>query len=1128
MAYSPPQTLDFDFSAATSGTLSFEFLPLGITQTISGTGTDVSLFGVTQVANVAQGATTSGTDFSVYGQPFVDIPGPQQTTVPVGINAPPFGTAVLGNTVRAEFGPPLPASTYGSALHFQFTLPLASQQVYPLGLSSQAFGGSEVKFSPFVYPVGTDMSQYGTARVDNKSDLLQTVYAAGADQAEYGTTTSVGRALRFKFGLPDYVAPTPLIEFDFVAQGGTQYIFFLGSDYSASGSPTVDFYVRYASPDGIPAGTTGTPAVSGQSTVSATGFASQAFGGTTVYAYVDTYGDIPPGEFGTPGVGRRVAPTGFDSSRYGSAGGVDFYVRTLQDVGGIFAFLPSTGTVVESTIRYVDHGTYGKDMSSLGTPTTWFRVREVAPPSIAYQFTWDQFGDGTLVWFGTRYVTGIGWESSRFGAPGVARNEVVVQPPSVTPPGTGQPDVQLRRRYLGAWTIGDTSGYGTPWLSYSPRYVYQYFGTDDYLFLGGVGVPWNVENRNRTVGTFGWVSSRFGSGTTVYNNARVLEAKGTDTALYGDAFVADAIRYVTTIGHQSSIFHSWNAVYNYSQRIEPSGIPRPYMGVPYVWSNTQFVDFVNAPNYFGTWGTQFVAHAIRTVSLDLQPGALLSNGIPPPLYQVTRTHYVGLFRQFAAPTGLPPGPVGSHVFEQKFNIIKPWGPQTDTFGTPEVRNRTPEIGAYGWQEFEMWRNHRVSYYVRYVQLVDRGIGPPHEFLPRPVVEYRTRTVQVPGINSLRIPLLHDVRFDVPQIPAAQNVFVQAVPNQSLYDAAGFGSTFVRRMPMPSGWDSAVFGTTWVRVQGCSPLWDNPSSEFGIPSLNPPFELTAEGFSQEAHGKPGLSPHTVYCTYDAPQQYIANHGPTYWEDIDSNGNVLGRDQSPAQDPQWGRAFVSLKYNRVVGHYHGSGGQSPDFTIGESFGVAKIENTIRSVLPDGIPPGRLGFPELPTNIEIYAGALYSAAFGDTTVELGPEPPSTRTVYPTSAGGTTFGTTFIELLNRPIYPVGTRMDVYGNNNPMVHFPRKIQNAGALDATSWGDHRVEFKIRVIYPAGHHSFTMAYSLLYFNDRLRVYRKNNPVYPAGINSAQFGTAQAKLAVQVITVYQIAAPCCIGPVSVEEV
>lgn len=1393
MAYSPPQTLSFDFSAATSGTLSFDFLPLNVTQTIDGIGTDVSLFGeAAQVANVAQGVTTSGGVFSVYGQPFVDIPGPQQTTVPVGINAPPFGTAALGNVVRGEFGPPLPAPAYGTALHFQFTLPLAEQQVYPLGLLSQEFGTAETEYSPFIYPVGTDMSLYGTTFVANKSDLLQTVTGVGFDATEYGNKAAVGRALRFKFGLPDYVAPTPLIEFDFVTQGGPQNIFFLGSDYSELGSPTVDFYVRYVYPTGASDGAVGTPATSRfvattgftstqvgtpyvlggaggaqlvsptgsdtsalgavvftarirvagindsafgtvsispqfvrptgwtgaigsvtfdqtltTRTVTPSGFSSYALGTVKVdprFIYTPGFratGDqarfgnsrvqlatlyplaIPPGDFGvarvddgkqfvtTTGIApphvelpqpevigrweyiyppsvaeagvfgdtgvrlklRVVAPPGFDASAFadfaplvlnrnrvvapfgwlspgafyarpyvynyawqiipvgdigpetfgaetdvgfflkyvypqpidsavfgtaavvnaarqidladrgitgefgtamvasgvrevrpvGSSFGttgvdhfVDYGLRKLQDAGGIFAFLPSTGTVVESTVRYIDHGTYGEDMSSFGAPTTWFRIRDVAPPSIAYQFTWLQFGGEVRVEYSLKYITGIGWESSRFGTTSVRRNEFVVQPPSIVG-GIGQPDVQWRRRFVAARTIGDATEYGTAWLYYNPRYVYQYFDENALALVGGVGVPRDVANRNRTIATYGWRSSRFSSGNFVYNNARVVEMEGADQALYGTAFVADRVRSITTIGHESSFFQQWNAVYNYSRRIEPSGIPRLYVGVPYVWSNTQWVDLYGSDNEHTEWGTQFVAYRIRTVSLDLQPGALFSDGIPPPPYNVPLTHYVGLFRQHVDPSGSLFIRFGAPVFEEKFSIVKPWGNYMSLYGEGAVRNLTPEIKPLGWQEFDIVWTHYVGLYTRTVNVERQSIPPPHEFLPRPVVEFRTKRVTVPGINSLRIPLLHDVRFDAPEIPVPQRVFVSSVPSQSPNnEAAAYGNAFVRRMPSPEGWLSSRFGTHWVRVQGCVTLWDWPSSTFGTPSLNPPLTVPVQSFGADAHGKPRITPHTVYCTSDAPQQYKNNHGPLYWSDIDMITGV--------RDPnvQWGNAVVSLKTNRTVYHFHRSGTPSdPDFTIGEKFGELETSNWIRQIFPDGVPPKLVGIPDLPTLGELFVTPFASSVFGSPTVALDAPPATNRTVHAAGTSMAAFGATYVELFNRTIFPVGSRMDVYGNNNPMVHFPRKIQNTGGLDATGWGDNWVSFKDRVIFPIGHDSFIMDYELQYFNDRLKVYKATHPVFLTGGDFAQFGTAEAKLKAQYVKPYQIAAPKCLG-------
>lgn len=879
------------------------------------------------------------------------------------------------------------------------------------------------------------------------------------------------------------------------------------------------FFLRYVYPQALDSATFGTTTVA------------------NVARLIDLTNRGIAGEFGTtavaPGV-REIRPVGSYFGALGSNHLVEFGTRYLRNAGGIFAFLPSNGAVVESTIRYIDHGTHGKDMSSFGAPTTWFRVRDVAPPPIAYAFTWAQFGGEVRVEYSIKYINGLGWESSRFGTTDVRRNEFVVQPPSIVG-GVGQPDVQWKRRFIKPQTVETFTEYGTAWVDYNPRYVYQYFDENALALVGGFGVPWDVANRNKTIAPYGWRSSRFSSGNFVYNNARVLEAKGADTALYGTTFVADRVRTVTTIGHESSRVDRWSAVYNYNQRIEPSGIPRLYVGVPYVWSNTQWVDFVNAPNDFTLWGTQFVAYAIRTVSLDLQPGALLSNGIPPPIGSVPFTHYVGLFRQHVDPTGLPPGRIGDQVFEEKFNIIKPWGKDMALYGEGLVKNLTPEIKPLAWQEFDMVWAHYVGLYTRTVDLANQSAPPPHEFLPRPVVEFRTKIVAVPGINSLRIPLLHDVRFDVPEIPVLQRVIVAEYPNQlSTYDPAAYGNAFVRRMPSPEGWVSSRFGQHWVRVQGCVTLWDWPSSTFGTPSLNPPLTISnvKVGINDESltsYGRPRLSPFNVFCTTSVPgidlNKYLANIPSNFpWRDIDDILNV--RDP----DVQWGRAFVSNKASRVVAHFHRSGTTSdPDFTIGEKFGTLETSNWIRQIFPDGVPPKRVGIPDLPTIGELFIASTKVDAYGTPTVTFGPFPPSNRTIYPAGTSMTVFGPTSVELFNRTIYPVGSRMDVYGDNYPMVHFPRKVQNVGGLDATGWGDNWVSFKDRVINPSGHDSFIMDYDPLRFNDRLKIYKLNHPVVVGGENFAKFGVAAAKLKDQFVRPYQIAAPKCLGhEVAVEEV
>jgi hypothetical protein len=973
------------------------------------------------------------------------------------------------------------------------------------------------------------------------------------------------------------VAYTPDSDFIFTAVGeytpSQNFQFAVQSYIPPSGSSVVlNFGDAYTAPSGASVILEFAPPST--NTLLGVTLSDQAdFGSVVVGRRVVTHG-WDAALFGTPftyiaGVLQTIYPEGtsFGSFGYGhvyipenqyvdlvnrsiigfASGTAEVYNRTryLTNVGGLSTSAYGTA-VVESTIRTVDLSTHQINPPTPGTPTVWFSIRYVTPPSVwPYTYDWEQTGRFGKVEYATRTFALDGWDSLQFGTAGVARNEVVVYPPSIEGE-AGQPDVQLLTRYVTPQTIENFTEWGSTWVSQSPRYVYPE-GLDTPIV---VGIPWGVENGNKTVTNYGWSSSRFGSGTYVYNNARVLEQHGYDHAEYGTAFVSAAIRTLNPAGWESSTVFRWTEIYNYAQVIAPSGIPRLYAGVPYVWSNTQWIDLFGSNNLHIRWGDQFVAHGVRTVSLDKQPGALLSNGIPPPDFNVPLTHYVGLFRQLTVAEGIPPLGIGGHVFEVKFTIFKPWGPQTDEWGTPSVQNVTPEIKAWPWIEFEPSTKHYVGLYTRTVSVSGQSIPPALEFLPRPHVEFRTKTLPIVGFDASLISRLHDVRIDEPQIPAPQTVVPAGYSTEETStNNSNVGRPVLRgNRVSPDDWESSRFGTVEVHIQGCSPLWDWPDSVFGIPFIphaqeiknatvqpvvvngvgpgNPEASGEADPTPLIQWGKPRISPHTVWCRLDTPQQAVDNHPESHTflelDDVSNPINYPGGLIVPIRTPdvQWGRPLVTCKSNRVLYHYHNV--LAGDSTMGEVVSEdLELQLKNRRLYLDGIPPKRAGIPDIPSISFVYIGDENFTLWGKPEVTLGYVEPFTRTIYPEGTNFFASDKQFVELFNRTIYPVGSRMDVYGNNQPMIHFPRVVSNMGGTDFLDWGTARVEYKIRQIYPVGFDSFECDYTPMYFNQRMRVRKKNPPVQASLGDTSSFGKTEVTLKIQAMRPYQIPAPRCFG-------
>lgn len=1098
MAYQPPSALSFDFAAATSGTLSFEFNPVNTTQTISGTGTDVAVYGTTQVANVAKGITAVGNSFSVYGSPFVVIPGAQQTTVPVGINAPPAGTPVLVNTIKASFAVPLPDNVDGDKLHFQFTQALAQQQVYPRGYLATQFGASTIAPSPYVYPVGTDMSRYGTTTVTNASDLVQYVTPSGFVATEYGPYHAVGRALRYKFNALSYTPPTPLIEFDFVDQGGTKTVYADGFAPTEIGVPGVRKQYELVAPSGIKQDAYGSPTVLANQTFAPVGFSTQALGSPTLYnlrQYLQPSGNSF-GEVGTPTF-TKADP------------------QSITEVGG--AYTGATGTAFVSLFERFLENVGGISGSALGAPTV--RSNYVYPYGYTpYESSWQRFGSAQVD-FGVRSLDliGNGIDPGGVGDLDIRRNEVFVSPRSFDSLTFGGFDVVYRWKFIGPVTLHDTSDYGTTRVQLGTRYIAPYISEIDASAYGSVSDRLDVANRNRTVSPSGFVSSKFGRvGPSVYNNARLVGPKSVEALEFGSSTVSHGVRTVAAEGLDSFYSSRWHVVYNAAYLLGATGVPPSGFGTARVWINTQWVRQYDTGDQ-SQYGQPWVSPGVRYIDVGL-PGSVYGGGIPPGT--VSDLALISRNPQRVSARGIDGLHFGVAYLYERFNLIRarPW----DSFfaGRASVTSTTREIQTLGPDLPPLGKPY-VGYFLRTIDVADEGIAfPPLAFPPQAwqiLVAFRTRKIPLQGIAPPPIPRIHKVQCPGPEVPTDQFILPEGFNYDPQYPNIGIPK--FRKHPSPEGWDSLAFGNTFVRVQGFKPLWDFPDSVFGLPSLNPPRYLAnvTMGDTISGHGFHRIDPHTIYCTSDITLQAASNHPARSWHDIDSS--LPGRNGA---DVQWGRPFVTTPSTQIIYHTH-VGGYFPDESTGDFVGAnTVVELKIRTIYMSGSKFTKFGFATFPYLQEIFVNSTVSQAFGDTVVKRGKLLPFTVTVSPGGLSTGAFGTTFIELFNREVGTAGFSMETFGNNFPMIyHYPRGPKETGGTETTLWGATTIDFAIRYVYPVGFESLDTDYEIMHFNERLKVYKLTNPLFPTGVSQTQIGTPGIRLAVQVITPYMIEAPRCLG-------
>lgn len=662
-----------------------------------------------------------------------------------------------------------------------------------------------------------------------------------------------------------------------------------------------------------------------------------------------------------------------------------------------------------------------------------------------------------------------------------------------------------------------TTEWGIPKLKNIRQYLVQYEDPNWFRpYNRGFGQSASIVNADREVFVVGWLSDRLGVGTNVLNAARqILPLSLQPTSDPRIAFIAPYQRYVYPVG-LNSLWISWyGAIYNDAFALYPTGISSTVVipKVFYVESNKRFVKTHTGSDT--QWGSHMIAFRIRTVNVYLGKD-FMKFGLDT---------LIGLFEQHFPIEGKDFGKVGTPVVLGPFKKeIRPrWYKGLDWFGYPLVKNKIPQAFTQGWLSFDPGMSkHWVSFRVRSV--VIPGFGPDTMF-GRLSIKDRKQTVFMIGQSTFGMPTTHRIKNVLPDAPSEQIVLARGF---SIFDIAlgssGAGRPVVQGMPTPEGINSLKFGTLWIRKQGCVTKWEWPSSQwsFGIPKLNPAQYIDLEDKSnlKNLHtqwGKPRVSPHTIWCRLDTPEQARLNHPGDPFHELDAYLEGLGSGVGP----WWGNAFVSDGAPRYLRPYHNLTPPNQSRVIGGWVSSdLKIESSIRFIYPSGSKQSKFGYPSFPTIKELWAGNIQFTQMGEPSVGFPEGWTWIQYIQATMGVVSQWGTTRVELFNRSIYMTGSSMTQWGNNTPMVHFPRIVYPQG-LNASQFGDNKPTYRIRYLMAEGFDSFLSEYELEFLSSQLRVRWKTNPVYATASDMSRVGLPTIGLKYQYIRPYQIIGSRCLG-------
>ena len=1073
-------------------------------QRITTQGFDVSVVSKPLIYNLTQYRTMRGFDASSYGSAYLQ--GGVKYLSPRGYDASVFGKTQAINTTADQTAKPTGINSLA------ISAPIVSPRIlYPSGFYNNGvytngqyetikFGTPDVR-DPAIKPIGETHTKYGLPTVwfhtrplsPNGILSYQSGYPRVADPTQFAyppsllTSAIFGdtaiRNLSFKVSVPA------------IFDGGF-------SDYT-----TLTNSNRYYKPSGINSLVIGAASITNK----------------TPSIFVD---GIKPYDVGTPAIGhaiRTVVPTGFDHLLFGRA--------VLTKTPEIFPRGHQSSAVGQAWIshknRDIDLSQKGIDSFKAGNQTVWYGQRPFRPigwqtadygkPVLTHEvrelisqgFKRDAYGShwisqgtraiepqGIYKDFpsnhmvgGTQTIKPAGYEATLWG------ERIIPISQSVQPLGFiglwGNALVDLKIKYIapvGYISVGQQPAdrWGDIVVYNKLQYIVQEFDVNSGL----VPPKWSdyllVENRNKTIGATSFVATKFGY-SQVDNNAAPLLPEGITPLPITIGMISHGIRAIAPEAIEPILMSEWAVVHNGARVIAPTGSTHTNYGQLVVANTSRYYSGIGRFESLET-GTPMIAYAIRTV--DIEPRYSIA---PPQINLPTidlYTRYVGFNGYETAKYGLP-------SLSIHFNIIGPKWNHRDDFGYGAVRNVTPElqVGAFDSQEFG---NAGVRTQWRHVL----AQGDTATLFGSARIADRKQSVTVPGWQDSASSQKHVVTKTGTPPYVTQNIWLQNESNPS-NDGYGIG----------------------------------PTSDPSKPGLNQNV-IYHRGHNSQRFGEAFVYSNNLYIEIGISTKNIAK-GPTISNkirmiDVSGINNKIYVSEN---------LRVSPFYIKPKSFNQPKDGQTFGFND-DKFGSTRVTNQNRFIYPknhsssivgsDGrvylkdryieVPAIRgfaMGFPEIPFTLKTIDAKDYgfnSASHGATTVS---RPPYTgpQTINAKGFNSLNINTQKIELFNRELQASGSNSLRMGasksNDTPYMWQGLRIgefvpMSIGAGDTSSFGEARIDLRVREIPVDGFVAFRSEYEPINFKDRMKVIGtitdnvKSQGIVVGGISSQAMGSAGVKL------------------------
>lgn len=450
----------------------------------------------------------------------------------------------------------------------------------------------------------------------------------------------------------------------------------------------------------------------------------------------------------------------------------------------------------------------------------------------------------------------------------------------------------------------------------------------------------------------------------------------------------------------------------------------------------------------------------------------------------------------------------------------------------EVKNQIPQIYPHSFSRWHVPALGKVELFERY--LVPE---PMYAFAhKKPHVGFLDRIVLAKGRRMTAFQIQHDVRNKLAAGLGDRTIEPESFLSSDYkipYPTVRSLSIWHPREPLPRH----NFGNARVWLNRIIPYYSIVllARHFPHPTVRLyRREVAAQSIPSSSAepgrllGKPRMSPYNVYCTNDYPDSYQrSDEGYTNWHPVGSENRPAGYANSWMV--WWGHAAVD--------HFHRVIRPQGSLLVRWQWNAAEVKNVDVSIQAHPITPRPLRMPVLiPHDQTTHVEGRLHVVFGDTRAQRNLAQDG---VHTESHPATRFGRPKLALKNRAVHAdsllVGSR---FGNNNPMVHYPRRFPIGGG-ELVQWGKTWVSHSTRAVLAEGERLCKVARRTGYKRGmvvRLAVPDKNcsargcndgnhtptgsnvGGVQVVGTPRLHMGKPQAMLAVQHVRPYMIPRKC----------